>query len=198
MFPVLHTPFSYYVTFHRISVCSFFFPVLTRWFYWKLDSSDGEDSACNVGDLGLIPGLGKSPGEGNGNLLQYSHLENSTDRGAWWAAVSCGVTKSRTRLSDLVCTHAKFMFQCYPPNLSRPVLLQLRPHSWVFFFFYMEFYELFVILQINSLFVASFANIFSHSVCCLFISFIVSFAVQKLLILIRSHLFVFIFFIFIF
>ena len=67
---------------------------------FPIRGSDGEDSACNVGDLGLIPGLGKSPGEGNGNLLQYSHLENSMDRGAWWAAVSCGVTKSRTRLSD--------------------------------------------------------------------------------------------------
>jgi len=53
-----------------------------------------------VEDLGLIPGLGKSPGEGNGNPLQYSRLENSMDRGAWWAAVSCGVTKSRTQLSD--------------------------------------------------------------------------------------------------
>ena len=41
--------------------------------------SDGKESACNVGDLGLIPGLGKSPGEGNGNPLQYSCLENPTD-----------------------------------------------------------------------------------------------------------------------
>ena len=62
--------------------------------------SAGKESACNVGDLGLIPGLGKSPGEGNGNPLQYSRLENSMDRGAWWAAVSCGVTKSRIQLSD--------------------------------------------------------------------------------------------------
>jgi len=46
-------------------------------------SSDGKDSACNAGDLGLIPGLGRSPGEGNGNPLQYSCLENSMDRGAW-------------------------------------------------------------------------------------------------------------------
>ena len=47
--------------------------------------------------LGLIPGLGRFPGEGNGNLLQYSCLENSMDRGAWWATVH-GVTKSRIRL----------------------------------------------------------------------------------------------------
>ena len=45
--------------------------------------SDVKASAYNVGDLGLIPGLGRSPGEGTGNLLQYSCLENSMDRGAW-------------------------------------------------------------------------------------------------------------------
>ena len=44
-------------------------------------------SACSVGDLGPIPGLGGAPGEGNGNPLQYSCLENSTERGAWWATV---------------------------------------------------------------------------------------------------------------
>jgi len=44
--------------------------------------SDGKASACNAGDLGLIPGLGRSPGKGNGNLFQYSCLENSMDRGA--------------------------------------------------------------------------------------------------------------------
>ena len=45
--------------------------------------SDGKASAYNVGDLGSIPGLGRSPGEGNGNPLQYSYLENPTDRRAW-------------------------------------------------------------------------------------------------------------------
>ena len=45
--------------------------------------SDGKASVCNVGDPGLIPGSGRSPGEGNGNPLQYSCLENSMDRGAW-------------------------------------------------------------------------------------------------------------------
>ena len=49
--------------------------------------SDGKESACNAGDSGLIPGLGRSAGEENGNPLQYSCLENFTDRGAWWAAV---------------------------------------------------------------------------------------------------------------
>ena len=49
------------------------------------DGSDGKESSCNAGDLGSIPGLGRSPGEGNGNPLQYSCLQNPMDRGAWWA-----------------------------------------------------------------------------------------------------------------
>ena len=49
--------------------------------------SDGKKSACNEGDPGSILGLGRSSGEGNGNLLQYSYLENPMDRGAWGAAV---------------------------------------------------------------------------------------------------------------
>ena len=48
-------------------------------------SSVGKESACNAGDLGSIPGSGRSPGEGNGNALQYSSLENPMDRGAWQA-----------------------------------------------------------------------------------------------------------------
>ena len=56
-----------------------------------------------MGDLGLIPGLGRCPGEGNGNPLQYYCLENPMDRGAWWAAVH-GVAKSRTQLSDFTFT----------------------------------------------------------------------------------------------
>ena len=63
------------------------------------DGSDGEESACNEEDPGLIPGLGRSPGEGNGNPLWYSCLENSMDRGAWWATVH-GVAKTRIQLSD--------------------------------------------------------------------------------------------------
>jgi len=62
-------------------------------------SLDSTESACSVGDMGSIPGLRRSPGEGNGNPLQYCYLENSMDRGAWWAPVH-GVAKSRTWLSD--------------------------------------------------------------------------------------------------
>ena len=65
--------------------------------------SEVKVSACNVGDLGLILGSGRSPGEGNGNPLQYSCLENPMDRGAWWATVH-RVTKSWTQLSDFTFT----------------------------------------------------------------------------------------------
>ena len=61
--------------------------------------SVGKESACNVGDPSSIPGLGRSPGEGNGNSLQYFWLENFTDRGAWWATVD-GLTKCWTLLND--------------------------------------------------------------------------------------------------
>ena len=60
---------------------------------------DSKESPYNAGDLGLIPELGRSPGERNGYPPQHSSLENSMDRGAWLATVH-GVTKSQIRLSD--------------------------------------------------------------------------------------------------
>ena len=66
-------------------------------------SSEVKASDCNAGDLGLNPGLGRSPAERNGNPLQYSCLENPMDGRAWWATVH-GVAKSRTRLSDFTFT----------------------------------------------------------------------------------------------
>ena len=60
-------------------------------------------SACNAGDLGSIPGSGRSPGEGNDTPLQYSCLENPMDGGAWWVTVY-GVTESQTRLSHFTFT----------------------------------------------------------------------------------------------
>ena len=65
--------------------------------------SEGKASTCNAGDLGSIPGSGRSPGGGNGNPLQYSCLENPMDGGAWRATVH-GVAKSRRRLSDFTFT----------------------------------------------------------------------------------------------
>ena len=64
------------------------------------DGSVVKNPPGNAGDAGLIPGWGRCPGEGNGNPLQYSCLENPMDGGAWWATVH-GVAKSRRRLSDL-------------------------------------------------------------------------------------------------
>ena len=72
-------------------------------FLWSIKGFPGgsevKASACNVGDLGSIPGLGRSPGEGNGNPVQYSCLENPVDGGAWWATVH-GVAKSRSDTTE--------------------------------------------------------------------------------------------------
>ena len=61
-------------------------------------SSNGKESSCNVGDLGSIPGLGRTPGERHGNPLKYSCLENSMDREAWPALVH-GVSKNLTQVT---------------------------------------------------------------------------------------------------
>ena len=72
--------------------------------YIKISSIPGglesKESTCNAGDVGLTPGLRRSPGEGIGNPLQGSCLENPRDRGAWWAAIY-GVAQSRTQLKRL-------------------------------------------------------------------------------------------------
>ena len=78
-----------------------------------------KESACNSRDLGSMPGLGRSPGEGNDFPLQYSCLENPTDRGSWQATVR-GVTKSRNQLSD-----GHFHFQ--PEIAHRPII----DHYWL-------------------------------------------------------------------
>ena len=93
--------------------------------------SDGKASAYNAGNLGLIPGLGRYSGEGNGNPLQYSCLGNPMDRGAWWATVS-GVAKSRTQLSDFPhsLTHSLTHHFTLPLKPSQaPWDLDLG-HSW--------------------------------------------------------------------
>ena len=72
-------------------------PIIEQYYMGFPAGSVGKESVCNVGDLGLIPGLGRSPGEGNGYSLLYSCLENSMDRGVWRATI-CGVAKSWTWL----------------------------------------------------------------------------------------------------
>ena len=102
--PILHNTAFIHFTYQEVIITTYFLASII----WNkllsvasnglLCGSDGKDT-CNVGDLGLIPGLGRFPGYGNGYPLQYSCLENSMDRGAWWATVH-GVTESHTHLSD--------------------------------------------------------------------------------------------------
>ena len=89
--------------------------------------SAGKESACSVGDMGLISGLGRSPGEEKGYPLQYPGLENSID------CIVCGLAKSQTRLSDFhfpMCVHAQLRpnlgdpLDCSPPVFSVPGIFQ--------------------------------------------------------------------------
>ena len=78
--------------------------------------SEVKASVCNAGDMGLIPGSGRSPGEGKGNPLQYSCLENPMDGEAWRATVH-GVSKSQTQLSDFTSLHLLLSYTsslCFP------------------------------------------------------------------------------------
>ena len=79
-----------------------------------------KESACNAGDLGSIPGSGRSPGEGNGNPLQYSCLENPMDRGTGQATVH-GIAKSQTRLCDF------HFFPLIPETVKNPEIAKLNP-----------------------------------------------------------------------
>ena len=72
--------------------------------------SEVKVSACNVGGLGSVPGLGRSPGEGNDDPLQYSCLENPMDGGAWWVTLVHGVAKSQTWLSNFTFTEGPTSF----------------------------------------------------------------------------------------
>ena len=75
-----------------------------------LGGLDSKESACNAEVPSSIPGLGRSLGEANGNLLQYPCLENSTDRGDQWATVH-GVVQSRTRLSHMLLKTAVLYYK---------------------------------------------------------------------------------------
>ena len=87
--------------------------------------SDGKESPYSAGDLGSIPGLGRSPGGGNGNTLQYSCLENSMQGGAWRATVH-GIPKSRTWLSDFLFFF--FFFKCVSVNKSNKTEMETLSH----------------------------------------------------------------------
>ena len=85
--------------------------------------SDGKESACNAGDLGSIPGRGRSPGEGNGNPLQYSCLENPMDRGAWRATVP-GVTMSQLDITERLTLSLTFLGEQSGKKLDEGLLEQ--------------------------------------------------------------------------
>ena len=116
-----------YQSFHWYTYCESLLWILTvliivEWKYLKVvlgapmlylgfpGGSEDKVFACNAGDPGSIPGLGRSPGEGNGNPLQYSCLENPMDRGAWRTTVH-RVAKSQTRLSDFTFFHGICSFK---------------------------------------------------------------------------------------
>ena len=86
--------------------------------------SDSKESACSAGDAGLIPGSGRSPGEGNGNPLQYSCLENPMDGGAWWATVH-GVAKCQTQLSNFMDAQLKPTFPALLCNFGHVIIVWL-------------------------------------------------------------------------
>ena len=94
---------------------------------WLLNTpggSDGQESACNAGDPGSIPGSGRAPGEGNGSPLQYSCLENPMDRGAWWLQ-SIRLQRVGHDWNDLECTHAHQPYtRCFSLIISAKVLLE--------------------------------------------------------------------------
>ena len=87
---------SFSKIYHSLNICIYACIYVCIYVYMGFSGgSDAKESACNAGDLGSIPGLGRSPGEGNGTPLQYSCLENPMDRGDWWVAVHV-VAKSQT------------------------------------------------------------------------------------------------------
>ena len=100
---------------------------------YTLISADGKASVYNAGDPGSIPGLGRSPGEGNGNLLLYSCQENPRDRGAW-RATAHGVTKSPTQLSNWAWKSKLMLEESIRPHEYRgwasiSILLEFKAHN---------------------------------------------------------------------
>ena len=129
--------------------------MLPRWL-------SGKELVCNTGDLGSIPGSGRSSGGANDNPLQYSCLENPMDRGTWWATV-CRVAKSRTWLNDWACLHTVIHICCVGIMVSVGLYLSKNQLSgeiyavfqllccWnpVSFFFYENFHGVFQVLAGN-------------------------------------------------
>ena len=112
-----------------VSVCQSvpaFFCYLVSIHYFP-GGSEGKKSACSTGDLGSIPGSGRSPGEGNGNPLQHTCLENSMDRGSWQATVH-GVTKRVghdwvTSLHPYICSLPLCLYFCFVNKITHTIFL---------------------------------------------------------------------------
>ena len=114
--------------------------------------SVGKESACSAGDPGLIPELGRSPGEGNGNPLQYPCLENLVDRGAWWAAVyggpkGSGMTEQLTHSTEknahveapLIDHHISLVGKAFLAAKGwRHCLIQSFEQSWCYYLCFTE------------------------------------------------------------
>ena len=100
-------------------------------FWGFLCSSDSKESACKAGDQGSIPGSGRSPGEGHGNPLQYSCLENPMDRGAWWATQPMGLQRVRHEWT----TEHVVLFQVYSKVIQLHVYRYLYTHTHTHIFF---------------------------------------------------------------
>ena len=122
--------------------------VIPRWSGGFPGGSEGKASAYSVGDPGLIPGLGRSPGEGNSNPLQDYCLENPMDREAWQATAH-GVTKSRTRLND-------FTFSLSTVQYSKQSLLPLDHENLIL----LNFVNFSAPWQYPNLFVLDMLNLF--------------------------------------
>ena len=102
----------------------YLFPICLVLLRYYRHDSEGKTSAWNAGDLGSIPGSGRSPAEGNGNPLQYSCLENPMEGGAWWATVH-GVAKSGQEMSNFT-----FTFTLVPLSLDYVLPQQQAPPYW--------------------------------------------------------------------
>ena len=102
------------------------YPLQYSWAFLVAQMVDSQESACNAGDLGSIPGSGRSPGEGNGNPLQYSCLENFMDRGSWlqsmgsqstghdWVTNTCHPSSSLSPVSTFTYLCCKLFFNWSP------------------------------------------------------------------------------------
>ena len=123
---LVNSTFFLHVSLTLLSLLPFVFIAVHFSFLGFSGGSELKESACIAGDLGSIPGSGRSHGEGNDNPLQYPFLENPMDEGAWWATVH-EVAKSQTRLNN-------FTFSFLPPNCISQVLWLSSSFSLVSYF----------------------------------------------------------------